>query len=151
MQLPRFRFTIRQLIALIAICAVVFALLRTPFGFLVIAFGSVLPGFLIERARGGAGILGGALSACFIVCAGGLAIAVLSGSPPVSNLGDAILKLCSFLYFVSFYGFICGAILSTVLCGIFALMRSVLKNHSQDQTCGPIRRHRLDNGPGQRH
>ena len=65
---PRFQFTIRQLIALIAICAVAFALLRTPFGFLIIAFAVVLPGFLLERARGGKGIIGGALSAGLIIC-----------------------------------------------------------------------------------
>jgi hypothetical protein len=68
---PRFQFTIRQLIALIAICAVAFALLRTPFGFLIIAFALVLPGFLLERARarGGKGIIGGALSTGLIICA----------------------------------------------------------------------------------
>ena len=50
-----------------------FALLRTPFGFLVVAFGFVVPGFLIERARGGDGVIGGAISASLI--GGGLTLA----------------------------------------------------------------------------
>lgn len=72
MRLSRFQFTIRRLILLVAICAVAFALLRTPFGFLVIAIVMVLPGFLIHRSRGGDGILGGALSTALVVCAAGL-------------------------------------------------------------------------------
>jgi hypothetical protein len=51
---------------LVAICGVSFALLTTPF----ILFGAgvliVVPGFVLERVRGGTGILGGSISGCLI-------------------------------------------------------------------------------------
>jgi hypothetical protein len=79
MRLPR--FTIRQLIGLIVICAVFLALLRTQAGpfilALVVPIGIVLPGFLIDRARGGEGILGGALAGGVVLVGFGSALAAL--------------------------------------------------------------------------
>jgi hypothetical protein len=62
MRRPRFQLTIRHSLALIAVCAVCFALLRTSIGCAVLWAGSVFPGFLIARARGGHGIFGGAFA-----------------------------------------------------------------------------------------
>jgi hypothetical protein len=78
MRFRRFQFTIRGLIVLIAICGVFFAVLRTPlgflavyvFGFLAVYVGAILPGFLIGRARGGSGIIAGALSASALLVVG---------------------------------------------------------------------------------
>ena len=143
MRLPRYQFTIRRLILLIAGCAVVLALLRTPFGFLVVAFGFVLPGFLIERARGGSGVLGGGLSASLI--AGGLVIAgfyfCFTFGP---NLGNALLEFVGFLYIVSLFAFICGTILSSMLYAIFTLPRAILKRPLRDESCGSIHWRRLN-------
>ena len=60
MRPSRFQFKIRHLIVVVAVCAVCFALLRTPGGVLILYTGVILPGFMIERSRGGPGILGGA-------------------------------------------------------------------------------------------
>jgi hypothetical protein len=62
MRPPRFRFTLGQLLTLIAVSAVAFATLRTPFWPLLLAIGTVMPGFAIDRARGGPGILGAMLA-----------------------------------------------------------------------------------------
>ena len=72
MRLSPFRFTLWQLTALIAGCAVVFAVIRSGYWILLPAVGLVLPGFAYDRARGGAGILGAMLGGhrtflCFIM------------------------------------------------------------------------------------
>jgi hypothetical protein len=62
---------------LVALCALGFALLTTlaaPLGAGVLV---VLPGFVIERARGGAGIIGGTVSGCIIPMVLALALAAL--------------------------------------------------------------------------
>jgi hypothetical protein len=53
MRRRRFRFTIGQLIKLIAVSAVLFAVTRTPFWPLALAIGVVLAGFAIDRTKGG--------------------------------------------------------------------------------------------------
>jgi hypothetical protein len=65
MRLSSFRFTIWQLTALIAGCAVVFAVIRTPYWGLLPATAVVLPGFAYDRAKGGSGILGAMLGGAF--------------------------------------------------------------------------------------
>jgi hypothetical protein len=51
---------------LIAICGVSFALLTTPFILVGAGVLIVVPGFVLERVRGGTGILGGSISGCLI-------------------------------------------------------------------------------------
>jgi hypothetical protein len=62
MQSRRFRFTIGQLIKLVAVSALAFATLRTPIWPIILAIGPIMPGFSIDRARGGPGILGSMLA-----------------------------------------------------------------------------------------
>jgi hypothetical protein len=62
MRLPTFRFTLWQLTALIAVCAMSFALLRWYSWIMLIATAIVLRGFAYDRARGGSGILGAMLA-----------------------------------------------------------------------------------------
>jgi hypothetical protein len=62
MRFPRFRFTLGQLIKVIACLAFFFALMRTPAGPLILAIVPVVPGFAIDRARGGLGIVGAMLA-----------------------------------------------------------------------------------------
>jgi hypothetical protein len=59
----RIQFTLRQLMGLVLVCGVVFALLSTPIGPIVAAIVIVLPGFVIDRWRGGNGTFGGMVSA----------------------------------------------------------------------------------------
>lgn len=66
MRIPWFQFTLKQLCALIVALAIVFALLRAPFGPLLLAIGITLTGFAIDRTRGGSGFRGGIL-ACVLV------------------------------------------------------------------------------------
>jgi hypothetical protein len=149
MQLLPLRFTIRQLIGLIAVCAVTFALLRTPFGFVVVAFGFVVPGFLIERAGGGDGVIGGAVSASLI--GGGLALAA---SPLLFSVGPepghALLSAFSFVLAVSLMAFVLGMILSTILYAIFKILQTLIPRPVPEESVGPIRWIRLDDGPDER-
>jgi hypothetical protein len=69
MRFPRIRFTIGQLIGLVAALAVLFAVLRTPFWPLIPTVAMVLFGFRRDRARGGDG-LGGAIIAGIIALPG---------------------------------------------------------------------------------
>jgi uncharacterized PurR-regulated membrane protein YhhQ (DUF165 family) len=150
-QLPRLRFTIRQLIGLIAICAVVFALLRTPFGFVIVPFGFVVPGFLIERARGGDGVMGGAISAS-LIC-GGLTLAGTSLAFALGPFHERTLWNAFGLVFVgsiavSLMAFVLGGVLSTFLYAIFKLLQTLFAKPFQDESIGSIRW--LDDGPVER-
>ena len=62
MSLSPFRFKLRRLIGLVAAWAVFFGLLRTLDWPWIMPIGLVLCGFIIDWAKGGAGILGGAIS-----------------------------------------------------------------------------------------
>ncbi len=75
MVLPRVQFTVGRLLRLIICCAIVFALLRTPFWPLVLTFCLVLLGFLVHRSRGGNGIAGGTFAGCLTVGGFGIAVA----------------------------------------------------------------------------
>ena len=72
-QHPRIQFSLGQLMGLIAVCAVSFAALLTPFALFVVAMGIVVPGFTIDRFRGGAGILGAMISAAVSLISLGIA------------------------------------------------------------------------------
>jgi hypothetical protein len=60
--LLRYQFTLRQLIKVVVLAALFFAMFRTPAWPFILAIGLVLPGFAIDRGRGGSGILGAILS-----------------------------------------------------------------------------------------
>jgi hypothetical protein len=93
----RIQFTLGQLMGLILVCALVFAALSTPFAIFVAAVGIVVPGFFIDRYRGGAGVVGGMISASAILV--GLALAAytyfyLNPNPQIlSYLGPPVLTL----------------------------------------------------------
>jgi hypothetical protein len=148
MQLPRIRFTIRQLLGLIVICAVAFASLRTPFGFVVVAFAFVAPGFLIERSRGGDGVIGGGVSASLI--AGGLvmagsALALAVGPPHARTLSNASMIFVGSIA-VSIIAFVLGMVLSTLLHAIFKVLQELLKRPIHEESIGSIRWIGLDEG-----
>lgn len=106
MRIPCFQFTLKQLCALIVALAIVFALLRAPFGPLLLAIGITLAGFAVDRASGGSGLRGGILSCVLIHLGVGLFQLVnrqfLFADPSVPGLARILRGL-------SFYGFV-GAI-----------------------------------------
>jgi hypothetical protein len=59
---PPHQFTLGQLLKLIAVLAVCFAVIRMPFGPLVLGIGLILAGFASDRVRGGSGFRGGILA-----------------------------------------------------------------------------------------
>jgi hypothetical protein len=63
MTLPRLRFTLEQLLMLVAASAVALALFRTPLWPLIPPIPPILFCFAIERALGGRGVLGAMLGA----------------------------------------------------------------------------------------
>jgi hypothetical protein len=61
---PRSQFTLGELMGLVALCALGTALLKTSLVPLGVGVLVILPGFVLERARGGSGIIGGIISGC---------------------------------------------------------------------------------------
>ncbi len=66
MRRPRPQFLISELIALVFLCAVGFALLRTMVAPLGVVLLAIVPGFVIERIRGGPGVIGGTITGSLI-------------------------------------------------------------------------------------
>jgi hypothetical protein len=64
MKPPGSRVTLAELMGLVALCAVSFALLTTPAALLGAGVLVILPGFILGRVRGGTGIVGGMISGC---------------------------------------------------------------------------------------
>jgi hypothetical protein len=73
MQGPLFRFTLGQLIKLIAVLAMFFALLRTPAWPLILAIVPIIPGFALDWSKGGPGLLGSMLAGAI----GGLGLGIV--------------------------------------------------------------------------
>ena len=63
---PRKQFTLGELMGLVALCGLGFALLTTPCALLGAGVLVVVPGFVLEKVRGGTGIIGGIVSGCLI-------------------------------------------------------------------------------------
>jgi hypothetical protein len=132
----RFQFGLAQLVKLVVLCALVFALLRTPFAPLVVMVCVVLPGFLIGRSNGGNGILGGTAAGCL---AGGIAavaiLIVLAFSRDAQNrdLGVALLFGPPSAVF---WGTLFGAMISAALLCIVKFVQHVGREPLRDEACG---------------
>ncbi len=117
MRPPRSQFTLGELMGLVALCAMGFALLTTSVAPLGVGVLVIIPGFVLERARGGTGIIGGMISGCVLPALVSFPAAViqlyLTDSPSVEylNLLPALYLLlviclvwssvaCSLLYVV---------------------------------------------------
>jgi Na+/proline symporter len=140
MPFPRFQFTIRRLVVLIAICALCLAALRdysapllTIAGFLVVCFGIVFPGFFISRARGGSGIIGGALSASAI------SAVLVNLLPPFSSASPSLSERISSIviggFVVGLFAFILGLLFSGGLYLIIEVIGIML--HPEQQLESP--------------
>jgi hypothetical protein len=134
----RFRFTLRQAGLLVAVCAVAFALLRTPAGaLLLILVGPVLPGFIIDRVRGGRGLVGGMLSAT-ITSVGYWVVCYLYAylfHDPADMLVHAPLP---FLVFLLIMGLIWGVFVSNLLVIVLNSTSPIWTKPLREDACGPI-------------
>jgi hypothetical protein len=129
----RFQFKIRHLIVVVAVCAVCFALLRTPGGVLILYTGVILPGFMIERSRGGPGILGGALSASTITASLVVVVTLLAVMwRPPSAAGISALVVATFA--ASVVTFFVGFLLSCGLCVLLEMTKHLFQPEHQDRS-----------------
>ena len=129
MRHSRIQFTLGQLMGLILVCAIVFAALSTPFAIFVAAIGIVAPGFIIDRFRGGAGIVGGMVSAVIVLEALGMAAYTYGYFYPdralLAYLGPPIPTL--FLLGVAGAGW--GALVGTVIDVVILVKNSYKKEN----------------------
>jgi hypothetical protein len=119
MQPSRIQFTLGQLMGLILICALVFAALSTPFAIFVLAIGIVVPGFLYDRFRGGAGIVGGMVSAALVLVALGIAAYTYCYFNPdpalLAYLGPPILTLLMLGVAGAVWGAMAGTLIDVII------------------------------------
>ena len=134
MRPSRFQFKIRHLIVVVAVCAVCFALLRTPGGVLILYTGVILPGFTIERARGGPGILGGALSASTITASLVAVVNLLAmmWRPPSVVAGISALVVLTFA--ASVVTFFVGFLLSCGLCVLLEMTKHLFEPEEHERS-----------------
>ena len=126
MRFRRPQFTLRLLVVLIAVCGVSFALLRTPFGFVVAYVGAALPGFLIGRARGGSGVIAGAVSESVVI--GFLTVGlILYDSARIYSGEQAVAATFGLTILVAGFAFVFGLLASAVLFVIFQLARLLVR------------------------
>jgi hypothetical protein len=131
----RFRLTIWQLVAVVAACAVLFWLLRTPAGLLVLSVVLVLPGFAIDRARGGSGTLGAMLAGAIMMP--GCVFAYLAYLYFVSGpllVGDP----AALAVFLATMGLCWGALVSFASHLILRVVRSIRRYGMPGEPGGPI-------------
>ncbi len=133
MRHPRFQFTLRLLIVLIAVCGVSFALLRTPFGFIVVYVGAALPGFLIGRARGGSGIIAGAISESAVL--GLLTVGlIVYDSPRIYSGEQALAATFGLTILVAGFAFVFGLLVSAALFVVFQLAKLLIRERRPDKS-----------------
>jgi hypothetical protein len=132
----RIQFTLGQLLGVVVVCAIVFAALSTPFAIFVVAIGIVAPGFIIDRFRGGTGIVGGMISASIVLV--GLGIAgytyfYLNPDPEIlAYLGPPPLTL----FMLGTAGVAWGALAGTVMDVIIIIKNSYKIEHPIiDESC----------------
>ena len=136
MQLPRFRFTIGQLITLIAASAVCFAVLPNyywlPVVALVLAIGLCLVGFTIERAQGGPGIHGATFAGAIGFAGLGFlfyAAVHLAVGWRAFNLGDML----NTVLFCGVVGGACGVVVGSWACMIVRLYSRVVRGRTPQE------------------
>ncbi len=132
MRLPTFRFTLWQLTALIAVCALFFALFRWYSWSMLIATAIVLRGFADDRVRGGSGILGAMLAGIFLFVCSFLAVNAyfyFTGETSVFERASA----GSVLTFIGLLGLSWGAIV-----GLFAWLIVFALGHRLGSKAGRV-------------
>ncbi len=134
---PRFQFTLRHLMWLVAVSAIASALLTTLAAPLVLAIAMIVPGFVIERIRGGTGIIGGTISGCMITTGLVAAFCVLAYSGNGSFAG--LLSTFPSLYLLFVLSVVWSGIASILLhLSLRALERRSSKHNAIDSPSDAI-------------
>ncbi len=134
-----FQFTIRHLIIVIAVFAACLAMLRSPFGFLVLLVCGALPGYVIGRIRGGSGIIAGALSESACVAVLSIALISLNMSRVVAWPAEGIVALIPVVCFAVLAGFIAGLVISSGLHAITQMTKHLFEPEAFEKAQGEIR------------
>jgi hypothetical protein len=111
---PQNQFTLGELMGLVALFALSFALLTTSMAPLGVGVLIVVPGFVLERARGGKGIIGGIISGCVlpqVVVMAWAAFDLLLGGLP----GSGVLNLLPAFYLLFVVSLVWSVVASCVL------------------------------------
>jgi hypothetical protein len=139
MRRPRLRFTIGQLVTLVAAVAVALAVLRTPVWPIVLAIGPILPGFTMDRARGGAGIVGAMLAGAltFVIFGGALFVYDLLSYRSIAYDSPAPYFI---LLALGVAGLACGTVVGCIAFGIMLLLGRAVRPLPEPpvESVGPI-------------
>ena len=131
----KFQWTLGELLKLIVLYAVALAMLRMPvILILIVMVGLVAPGFILDRIKGGAGIVGGSLSACLMFVGIGLGCVAhdyFVPHPRLTIVGEPM----SFLFWCFASGLVWGTIVSGVL---YLIMKKPNRVYIDDKSYGPI-------------
>jgi hypothetical protein len=134
----RFQFRVGQLLKLIVLCALVFALVRTPFAPLVVMVCIVLPGFIIGRRNGGNGILGGTVAGCLAGGIAAVAILFVLAFSRDAQKGDLGVALLFGPPSAIFWGTLFGAMISVLLLCFTKFVQHVGRKPLRDGARGPF-------------
>jgi hypothetical protein len=83
----RCQFTIGQLLALVGVSALFCYLLSAGLWPVIVAIAVVAPGFFLDRAKGGAGVLGAMIAGILGFVGFGIAASIIEGSSPRPEIG----------------------------------------------------------------
>jgi hypothetical protein len=139
MRPPRFRFTIGQLVKLVAVSALAFATLRTPLWPMVLAIGPIMPGFTLDRARGGPGIVGSMLAGAITFVVFGMAVLAYDYCTVRVIAYDSPAPFFILLAFVA-GGFAYGSVVGCLAFGIMLLRGQAVRPGPEplSEPLGPI-------------
>lgn len=110
---PR-QYTLGELMGLVAISGVGFALMTTDLALLGVGLLVVLPGFVLGRVRGGTGIVGGMISGCALPLIGALAWLAIDFRVRARPSGEA-LNVLPGLYMIFMVCLIWSGVVSCLL------------------------------------
>ncbi len=119
MKPPRYQFTLRQLMVLVAFCAISLALLATTASLVVLWTWIVLPGIAIDRARGGRGVVGGTVAGGIAAIGFTVLFARVADYGPLQPVNPASLFFSAL--FALPFGLLFGAIMSGCVCEVLWL------------------------------
>jgi hypothetical protein len=145
MRLPPLRFTLGQLIAFVGATAVFCFFLTTRYWPIALAIAIVTPGFLLDRRRGGAGILGAMLAGFLGFSTIGLGFYVYfsfnGGASALGHTGPG-----AWLTFLGLAGLVCGTIFGLTTWSVLFLLGlvNVLKPPQVESRGSAIRHGRGD-------
>ncbi len=132
MRLPRVRFTLRRMVAVIAGCALYFAVLREAPWFVVVFHLLVFPviGSLFEIRKGGKGLIGGLIGGAIGSLSVALGLGVLAYTYGDLPHLDLVYSLCVALD-VTMFGGILGGFVGILVWYVATILKIVLRREEK--------------------